>query len=544
MLESDTLMENVLGIAQAAPEKVFARLLYAQGRDRTILYGELLQNAGRYADFFHARGVKKGDVVILILPHGPDLLYSFVGAMLYGAIPSIFASPSPKISAEEYGKTLPLLLEVCGTRFVVASPDLAQTIKAVGAGLGEIEILEADGYLKYPGSFRRPASYDPGAIVLLQHSSGTTGLKKGVALSNLSVMRQLRNYAGALNLGQDDKIVSWLPLYHDMGLVACCILPLVCGIPVAMLSPFDWVANPVLLLRAIHREGGTLCWQPNFAYNFLAARVREEDLEGLDLSSMRAFINCAEPVSARSHQVFLEKFRRYGVREEALNACYAMAENTFAVTQGDMRRPALIEKLDGRPVVSSGRAIPGNEVRIVDERRQTLPERRVGEIAVKSDSMLTEYYHRPDLTRRALENGWYFTGDLGYLAGGELFVTGRGKDMIIVAGKNIYPQDLEEIASSVPGVHPGRTAAFGVYNEELGTEDVVILAESDAEEKAEKMNIRLAIAQAVRMRLECVANDIIVVPHMWLLKSSSGKISRSANRAKYLRDRGQKDVLV
>lgn len=550
MLESDVLIENVNRIAGSSPERVFAKLLVAGKKSTTISYADLIQQASRYARFYCEAGIQQREVIVVIHNDLEQTLYSFVGALFYGAIPSIFAFPSVKVSPHEYSKTLSLLLNVCDTRFLLTYKDLGDQLDG-WVDPNKIRALVSNDALKCKPD-RPHRAIDADHVVLLQHSSGTTGLKKGVALSNRSVVRQLRNYTSTLSLEENDKIISWLPLYHDMGLIACFILPLACGVPLVMMSPFEWIANPTMLLRAIDDEKCTLCWMPNFAYNFLASRVSDADIASIDLTSMRAFINCAEPISGASFQLFYDRFRQTGLKEEMLSTCYAMAENTFAVTQGAIHTQPKTEILDGavlrsrhkailagertdslQTVISSGEIIPNNELRIVDERGQELPERRVGEIIIRSDSMLTEYYHRPDLTTDAIKNGWYFTGDFGYMADNHLFVLGRKKDMIIVAGKNIYPQDIEEIVSGIAGVYPGRVVAFGIYDEQIGTEEIVILAET-TEQKSKQLGIKLAIAKAVREQLECVANEIMLLPHMWLMKSSSGKISRPGNREKYL----------
>ncbi len=552
MLESDVLIENVNSITGSNPERVFATILLAGKKSRVITYGDLIQRASRFASFYADARVRRGEVIVIIHNDTEQLLYSCVGALIHGAIASIFAFPSVKVSPHEYSKTLSMLLKVCDTRFLLTYTELVDQFKEY-VDPNKIRMLVGDDALKCP-AYRRHSLSDGNQIVLLQHSSGTTGLKKGVALSNQSLINQLRNYTSTLLLRDNDKIVSWLPLYHDMGLIASFLLPLACGVPLVIMSAFEWIANPVMLLRAINDEKCTLCWMPNFAYNFLASRVTENDSKNVDLSSMRAFINCAEPISAVSYKLFYDRFRHNGLKEEMLTTCYAMAENTFAVTQGAIHTSAKIETLDAgalrswheailategaesiQTVVSSGKLIRNNELRIVDECGQDLPERRVGEIIIKSDSMLTEYYHRPDLTADAIKDSWYYTGDLGYVADGDVFVLGRKKDMIIVAGKNIYPQDIEDIVSSIEGVYPGRAVAFGLYDEKIGTEEVIILAES-AIDTAEHLGIKLAIAKAVREQLECVANEIVLLPHMWLLKSSSGKISRPGNREKYLRE--------
>ena len=550
MLEASTLIGNVTYITLSHPGRVFAKILSPRDPGIEISYADLIHRGSQYASMYHDKGVKKNEVVVIIHDDTEQTIYAFVGALLHGAIPSIFAHPSVKVSPNEYGKTLSLLLAVCRTRFLLTYKVLRDQIKD-SISPGEVDVMLSDDASMYAAGGAQRGSY-PEEIVLLQHSSGTTGLKKGVALSNSSVVNQLRNYAATLELNERDKIASWLPLYHDMGLIACFILPLASGVPLVLMSPFDWIANPTMLLRAIHDAKCTLCWMPNFAYNFLASRVTDGDLTNLDLSSMRAFINCAEPISTASHQSFYDRFSNNGIRQEMLCTCYAMAENTFAVTQGGINKPVKNEVLDANALrnqkeaslagpataarqttISSGRLIPNNHVRIVDDRGKQLPERCLGEIVIKSDSMLTEYYNRPDLTAQAIKDGWYYSGDLGYMADGELFVLGRIKDLIIVAGKNIYPQDIEEIVSGVEGVYSGRVVAFGIYDEKIGTEEVVILAET-TEEKSKHLGIKLAIAKAVREQLECVANEIILLPHMWLMKSSSGKISRPGNREKYL----------
>jgi fatty-acyl-CoA synthase len=340
-----------------------------------------------------------------------------------------------------------------------------------------------------------------------------------------------------------------------MGLIAGFVLPLVTGTTLVLISPFKWVRDPKCLLQAIHRYKGTLCWLPNFAYNHCARVIRTNEIDGLDLSSMRAFINCSEPVYLQSHRVFLEKFQPFGVQEEALSTSYAMAENTFAVTQNPVGEKTKIDWVSTRklqeerlaipmeaetpgssPVVSCGSPILGSEIRVVDEKGKPLPERKIGEIALRSNCMLNGYYRRKDLTSKAILDGWYFTGDMGYLADGELFVTGRKKDLIIVGGKNIYPQDLEAIANEMEGFVPGRCVAFGLYDENLGSEKIVMVCEVEKEglSENEQRELEMDFRRRVVKQSEVAISDIRLVKRRWLIKTSSGKISRSANRAKYI----------
>jgi acyl-CoA synthetase (AMP-forming)/AMP-acid ligase II len=337
-----------------------------------------------------------------------------------------------------------------------------------------------------------------------------------------------------------------------MGLIACYLMPILLGYPLVLISPFDWVRAPYRLLQAVSRYKGTLSWLPNFAYNFCAQKIRDRDLEGVDLSSWRAISNCSEPMRWESHQAFHERFRTFGLRYETLTTCYAMAENVFAVTQGGIEGQVVVDEVDrdslqvdriARPPVngkatikmlSAGRPIRNVAVRAVDGHGKDVPERHIGEIALKSDCMLTEYYHRPDATKKAFLDGWYLTGDFGYLAEGEVYVTGRKKDLIIVGGKNIYPQDLEQLAMDVAGVHPGRVVAFGVFNETTGTEDVVMVAEVDENETDERQRVADQIRQVVTRGSAVALRYVHIVGKHWLVKTSSGKTARSANREKFL----------
>ncbi|MDW8327894.1 MAG: AMP-binding protein, partial [Anaerolineales bacterium] len=397
----------------------------------------------------------------------------------------------------------------------------------------------------------------PEDIVVLQHSSGTTGLQKGVALAHRAVFSQLEAYSRAIRLTRDDVVVSWLPLYHDMGLIAGFILPVLTRTPLVLMSPFDWVRAPYKLMHAVSRYRGTLSWLPNFAYNFCAQKIRDRDLDGIDLSSWRAISNCSEPMRWESHRMFAERFAPYGLRPEALATCYAMAENVFAVSQGGIEAPATVDVIEAPAffkerravpaspeapnvlrLLSAGRPLENTRVRILDDQRRELPERCIGEIALQGDCLLTGFYNRPDLTAQAFHDGWYLTGDLGYLANGEVYVTGRKKDLIIVGGKNIYPGDLEALAGEVPGVYPGRVAAFGVFDEVQGTEEVVIVAEAETQDEGERRRIADAIRERVTRGSEVAVRRVQVVGLRWLLKTSSGKIARAANREKFLQEFG------
>lgn len=521
----------------------------------TLTTQEFFEQAARSARALEQAGVRQGDLVVLVLQHGAEVLSTFWGALLLGAIPSIFPFLTPKLDTQRYYESVRDLVALSEVKAVVTYGEMLPALRAhldgiptLGAIL-DVDTLQADGA---PLDYFERAPSRPEDTAFLQHSSGSTGLQKGVMLSHGAVLNQIAAYSAAIRLSPDDVIVSWLPLYHDMGLIAGFILPIVQGIPLVLMSPFHWVRDPQILLQAIHQHRGTLCWLPNFAYNFLATRVRRSALDGLDLSSLRAAINCSEPVRHESHRAFLERYRPYGLDERALHTSYAMAENTFAVTQSDLtrrltldviNRAALLEQGRAQPaegaapsvtMVSCGVPIPNTELRVVDAARQDLPERHIGEIALRSTSMLSGYYRRPDATAKAMADGWYFTGDLGYLADGELYITGRKKDLIIVGGKNIYPQDIEHAINDVPGVHPGRTVAFGVFNESLGTEDIAVVCEVETDDPAARDAITREIRARIATTTDTMARYVHLVEPMWLLKTSSGKIARGANRDKFI----------
>jgi acyl-CoA synthetase (AMP-forming)/AMP-acid ligase II len=546
------------------PDRVAVWLMRSRQPDLAVTYRDLLRGAAGQAAALARAGIQPGEVAVIILQHGEALIHAFWGAVLRGAIPSILPFLTEKLSPDKYRQDLAALIGITQPAAVITYREFASEVEAamracprnsVRAVLIGEDAAPVEPDFEALGGLRRA----PDDIALLQHSSGSTGLQKGVALSHRAVFNQLDAYARAIRLSEDDVIASWLPLYHDMGLIACFVLPILRRVPVAMMSPFDWVRAPARLLQAVAAYRVTLAWLPNFAYNFCAQKIRPRDLQNpdgtpVDLSSLRAVTNCSEPIHWSSHQAFLERFRPHGFRAEALAVSYAMAENVFGVTQGGIDGPAAVDEVDERTLItqgvavpapagagagavklaSSGRPLSNTRVRVLDPQRRDLPERRVGELAILSDCMLTGYYRRDDLTAEAFHEGWFLTGDLGYLADGEVYVTGRKKDLIIVGGKNIAPQDLERLAGQAPGVHPGRVVAFGVYDEQAGTEEVVVVAESDAESEDERQRVADAIRAAVTRGSDVALRRARVVGPRWLLKTSSGKIARAANRDKYL----------
>ncbi len=517
-----------------------------------------MRAASRAATWLADHGVRKGDVCALIVRHNPYFYPLYLGVSALGALPSVLAYPNARLHPDKFRQGLEGMSRRSGLDHIITERELEPLVAPLVAGTGStirdilypLDDLSRSNDVDRAVTEHAPASSDDPC--LLQHSSGTTGLQKPVVLSHRAVLDHVGRYGDAIGLNAEDRIVSWLPLYHDMGLIAAFYLPLVSGVPLIQLSPMEWVTAPALLLEAISRERATLCWLPNFAYRFMADRIRDEDIDGFRLDSLRLVVNCSEPVRAESHDRFHDRFARFGLKREALGASYAMAETTYAATQtppGTEARRVLLDRAAlamgevrvlpasdpsaGRWCVSSGVPLSGCSLRIVDEQRKDLASHRVGEIAISSVSLFDGYRNYPEKTAEVLDDGWYFSGDYGFIHEGEYYVVGRKKDLIIIAGNNVFPEDVEDEVGAVPGVMPGRVVAFGAEDERLGTDVLCVIAETSAQTMPEKKAIRLAILQA-GMAVDVTISRIYLVPPRWLIKSSSGKPARSTNRDRAL----------
>lgn len=554
MMPSALTLQTILDIRTIdaeRPDAVFAHFLQA-GTVTTISRRDLWRGAARHAHLLRSRGVQRGDVVLILLRHSPELVSAFLGAMLMGAVPSFMPPSSPKQDPQLYWRSHTQLFERIRDGAVVASRDdlaaLTQNIPRLTLRL--VDVTHVASHPPLDESVATSADQ----VAFLQHSSGTTGLKKGVALSHQAVLRQVRSYSEAIGLRSDDCIVTWLPLYHDMGLIACFLLPLLTGTPVVMIDPFEWVVKPRILFDAIRQYRGTLCWQPNFAFQHLGRTVRPS--AELDLSSMRMWTDCSEPCRAETLEGFARSFASAGVKPEQLQVCYAMAETVFAVTQTTPGRvPTVLRsepearRSEGRIVVATsgpqesflsvGRVVSGLQVRIVDDVGRELPEDRVGVVSIAGDFLFEGYYKFAAETQRKLLDGWYHTGDLGFLHAGELYITGRANDLIIVHGKNFHAHELEHLVNSVPGAHPGRNVAVGWFRPEVGSEEVVIIAEVSPGAEVDRRALAQTIKQQLLDQTGLTVFDVHVVNPGWLVKTTSGKISRGENLGRYLAEVGR-----
>jgi len=549
--------DTLVGALAAAPaEKPFVTMWKGDAGIQTRTFGAFREEAKGHAEYLRSHGIKNGDTIILIMPQGIPLMAAFVGAMLIGAIPAILAYPNYKVEPAKYRYGLSGVTANLKASLIVVDKEFPEELMSyVNAGELARIVRSAEPRRRLPqGGFEYGVQADQ--IAFIQHSGGTTGLQKGVALTHRAVLKHIEDLAPAIRLNSEDRIYSWLPLYHDMGLIACFLLPLACHLPVVMQAPADWVMQPRTMLELMDKERCTLAWVPNFALQFMARRVRPDDREGIDLSGVRAIINCSEPVRASSMDEFESAFSTNGLRPGALQSCYAMAETVFAVTQSDVnaerpprtwidgtlfRKQGLVQPVSSETpgaicLVSSGRLVRNSSIRIASDAGENLIS-RVGEIVIHSDSMLEGYYNRPDLTQKAVQAGWYWSGDLGFIFEDNLYVVGRKKDLIIVAGENIYPQDVEEIISAHRAIYDGRVVVFGNYNPNLGTEEIVVVAEvRNQNDLGMACEIELELRTALKAGMGIAVGQLFIKSPRWIVKSTAGKPARAATREKLMQE--------
>jgi acyl-CoA synthetase (AMP-forming)/AMP-acid ligase II len=518
-------------------------------------FSTLLEKAKVYAVLLKNFGIKRDEVCAIILKHHQDLYPLYMGISAIGAIPAVLAYLNPRLHPEKFRQGIEGMSKRSGLDWILTETSSLQIIdplieKKESTIKGIFLPFEHDLSAVDVHDFEVPSTINDSDPFLLQHSSGTTGLQKPVLISHRAILEHASAYGDALRINSNDKVVSWLPLYHDMGLIASFLLPLLWGIPSVQISPFDWIIAPELLLLAVSEENASLAWMPNFAFNLMAEKIHDEDIEGISLSSLRLLINSSEPIRKDSNVRFADKFKKFGFNPSAISTLYGMAETTMAVTQTIAGEEPAVVKADRlelsrgkfvltqdekntRICVSSGKLIRGCEIKIVDDNRRMLTSGMVGEIAIRSVSLFDGYRNYPEKTAAVMHDGWYFSGDMGFELKGEYYIIGRKKDIIISAGKNIFPEDVEDLLASVNGLIPGRIVAFGEDNESLGTELVSVVAETGITDVKEMEKLRIEILKA-GIFADIAISNVYFVPQRWLIKSSAGKPGRNTNKERIL----------
>ncbi len=549
MSEPRTIIEHMRRRSAESPAGLHARYLHPDGSEETQTYAELEQRTRQFARMLQDAGTRKQHVVLIVLQHSADMLPAFYGAMWLGAIPAFLPFPTGRLHIGKYYSDMQALVERTRPHAIITYGELADELRQCFEGASHVpRMLLAEDLAQDAAQANDPAAAHPEDISCIQYSSGSTGLQKGATLSHRAILNECRGVGDFFEMTAADVFVTWVPLYHDWGLVCNAIHPMTLGATFLLLSPVHWVARPAVAFEAITRYKATVYWHPNFAFNFMTKRVKEQELEGIDLSSLRLCGNGAEPCLYESHEMFAERFAKVGFKREALGIVYGMAEVVNSVIGAGNKEPIRVDVIDrsklqelhqaipttvddpnAMRVLGVGRGFTGTTFKILDDDRKELPDRSVGEIAILSECLFHGYYNNPEITAERMEEGWYVSGDMGYRADGILYVTGRKSDMIIIGGENYYPQDMEYIVAEHEAVVAGRVAAIGVEDAELGTQKLVVIAESKSDDPEVHKDIKRFIRRELASRLNVTCDRIVIAPHKWLYKTSSGKIARQPN---------------
>ncbi|MCB0190787.1 MAG: AMP-binding protein [Anaerolineae bacterium] len=550
---NNSLVQALKNQVNRHADKVVLTFLQADQTVRTVTYAQLDHDATQYAQALHHQGVAPRDVVALIFDHGYALVAAFWGAVYLGAVPTIFPYVTPQTPPKIYKERVEPLLKFSQAKAILTDTTLNATLSAHLAG-SEYPILTLDEGASTTTFHNLFNPVDGIETAYIQFSGGTTGRPKGVVLSHQAVLNHVQSLSASFPFRSADVSVGWLPLYHDMGLVTQLLLPLLVGGTSVFIPPAYWIRHPESLFQAIDKYKGTMSWMPNFAFSYCARRVQNNQLQELDLSSWSLLGNGSEPVQLESLQLFTRRFEPYGFQPNALMVGYGMAENVVGLSvtlSGQLPRvdwisidalqtqqqaiPRSADAEDATPILSCGYPIRDTEIEVVDAEGNAHEDRHVGEVIFTSNALMTEYYRQPDLTAQTLRDDWLYTGDLGYKLDGQLYICGRLKDVIIVEGKNIQPHYIESIAQTAVGSAGGLAAAFGIFDEQLGTERPVLVCELLNDEDMLKQNqLALQIRQRVFEQLAISLADIQWVPKGWIIKTTSSKVSRTANRQKYM----------
>jgi acyl carrier protein len=551
--EGKTLIESLLNRVEQDPMRPHIYFQEEDGSESIITYGHLYDTAIEVAKGLAERGLKPLETVAIMLPTSTDFFYAYFGILLAGGVPVPIYPPFRPNQIEEYVQREAIILRNAGVRFLITFPQ-AETLSHIIQGfIPSMKAVVTVASLRSTKGFLSTPTMLANDPALIQYTSGSTGNPKGVLLTHANLLANLTAVGEAMRVTPDDRVVSWLPLYHDMGLIGCWFGSLHFGLPLTILSPLTFLSRPERWLWAIHAHRATISASPNFGYELCIRKLKDSDIEGLDLSSWRLAFNGAEPVRADTLRRFSERFKAYGFNPGSPYPVYGLAESTVAVsfpplgrkeplTERILREPletqgsaikANADDQDALEFVSCGKPIPGHDVRIVDDKGSELPQRTVGALWFRGPSSMEGYYNNPDATKAIRHEDWYDSGDFAYMADGEIYITGRKKDMIIKAGRNIYPQDLEEMANRVAGVRKGCVIAFGTSNGSQGTDTLVIVAETVERSKQGREDIEQRINQEVVDHLGMPPDEIILVSPGTIPKTSSGKLQRSACKAAY-----------
>jgi len=548
-----TLLEALEWHVRAQPDRLHITILDGDAEEARLTYADLARDMAAVAAGLQREGLEPGQAVAIMLPTGRDFFAAYYGVLAAGGVPVPIYPPIRLAQLADHVRRQAGILQSSVARLLVT----VREAKPVGSLLrGQVpslaRILTVDD-LRSHAAQPTPVPVKADDIAFIQYTSGSTGNPKGVVLTHANLLANVRAMVRATGATSEDVFVSWLPLYHDMGLIGAWLCPLYGGLPLVVMSPLHFLSRPSRWLWAIHRYRGTISAGPNFAYELAASRIDERELEGLDLASWKWAFNGAEPVSAETMARFATRFARYGFDPNTLAPVYGLAECALDLAFPPGRRGVLVDRIDRERlargvavpaaagvahavgIVACGRPLAGYEMRIAEEAGRELPERHVGRVEFKGPSATSGYYNNPEATAKLFDNGWVDTGDLGYIAAGELYLTGRSKDMMIRGGQNLYPYELEDAIGAVPGIRKGCVAVFGVGDPATGTERIVVLAETRETDAAKRAELTAKVNALAADLIGGPADDVVLAPPHSVLKTSSGKIRRAASREVYER---------
>src|SRR5436190_9555939 len=526
----------------------------------TMSYRDLQTAARAVAQGLISRDIVPGDRVAMMLPTSTDFFASFFGALYAGAVPVPIYPPARMAQLEEHMRRQIVILRNAGARMLITVPEGRKLAVLLRSQVDTLEGVETVATLSAERSEHAlPPLNDPEALGLMQYTSGSTGDPKGVMLTHWSLLENVRSMGHAMEASSKDIFVSWLPLYHDMGLIGawlgCCYF----GARLYVMSPISFLVRPATWLWAMHKYRATFSGGPNFAFELCASRIEDKDLEGLDLSALRFVVNGAEPISPQTLRKFTGRFAKYGMSRGVPSPSYGLAENCVGLcfppfgrgpqidrikreqlAKRSYAEPAGPEDNDAIEMVACGHPIEKNDVRIVDDAGRELGERYEGMLEFRGPSMTRGYFCNEAKTRELFHDGWIKSGDRAYIAGGDIHITGRVKDIIIRAGRNTYPHEIEEAISAIPGIRKGGVAAFGSPDPHTGTERLIVMAETKESNAEARAKLIAAAHEVVTAIAGSAADDIVLVPPRGVPKTSSGKVRRSS--AKELYETGRTNV--
>ena len=546
--QAGTLLEVLDERVRAEPDRT-QLICLADDAETRLTHRQLADGAAAVAAGLQRAGLQPRQTVAIMLPTSPEYFFTYFGILRAGGVPVPIYPPARASQLEDHVRRHTGILANAQARLLVSVPQAMTVARLLQARVPGLRQVLTPAQLAADGGAPRPVPVLSGDIAFIQYTSGSTGAPKGVVLTHANLLANIRAMATAIRATSDDVFVSWLPLYHDMGLIGAWLGSLVVGFPLVVMSPLAFLARPQRWLEALTRYGGTLSAAPNFAYELCLSRIDDATLATLDLSRWRLAFNGAEAVSPDTVQRFGRRFAACGLRPEAVAPVYGLAEASVGLLFPPLGRGPLIDRVErdaferahvAQPAaagdagalrfVACGQVLPGHAVRIVDEAGRELPERREGRLEFRGPSATPGYFRNPAQTARLFDRGWLDTGDRAYLADGDVYVTGRVKDIVIRGGRNLYPQEIEDAVATVDGIRKGGVAVFGRPDPRSGTEQLVVLAEVDLHRARDETELRAAVAQAVVDTIGEPADEIVLAPPRTVLKTSSGKVRRSACR--------------